>query len=215
VIIKNFDNFIFDLDGTIIDSALTIQNALEMALIENKIKLKNPFSIDIIGPPVETIVKNLDLNINESKINDIVLSFRNFYDSDPLKNTSLYPNIYQFLNNLKNNGKKIFIATNKSMKPTLIILKGLKIYKVFSDVYSPNKFFKKELLKKEMISEIILKYDLEKTKTVMIGDTLNDVYAAHNNNIKILGFLRGYEKDKINFSISCDYSFNDFNEISF
>ena len=66
----------------------------------------------------------------------------------------------------------------------------------FDDVYMVDKYANKKLTKTQMINEIILKYNLVKEKTIMIGDCLSDIEAAKQAGICSLAALWGYEKNK-------------------
>lgn len=86
---------------------------------------------------------------------------------------------------------KIFIATNKPTLVTKKILTNLKI-DVFNDVVSLDAVTGKKMNKTEMISYIINKWNLQKDTTLMVGDDVSDIIAAHNNGISAVAILGGY-----------------------
>ena len=53
------DNLIFDLDGTLFDSAPEILKCLKKVFLANKLESKNDFDESIIGPPLRETLKNL------------------------------------------------------------------------------------------------------------------------------------------------------------
>ena len=91
--------------------------------------------------------------------------------------------------------KKIFIATNKPKIPTMRLVQKLNIT-FFNDIYTTDKYDCKKLTKRQMIEEIISKHSLVKEKTIMVGDILSDIEAAHEAGIQSIGALWGYSSNK-------------------
>lgn len=192
-----YDNYIFDLDGTIINSQKDVFLCFAKAFEKANYKIdKSRLNPDVIGPPLKEIVKLIAPELNdEILINKICKIFRDIYDNDPNENTFVYEGIYKFLKKLKNNNKRVFIATFKPMNPTMMLVKKLNLEEFFDDIYGIDKFGK-NITKEEMIIDIISKYSLDRTKTVMIGDAATDVIAAKNAGINGIGVLWGYNSDK-------------------
>src|SRR5574344_1634677 len=92
-----YDNFIFDLDGTIINSSKEV--------------------LKLIAP---------DLN-EKTKIDEIEKIFHSIYDFDEKDITELYDGIYDLLTKLKKDGKKLFMATLKPKIPTERLLKQFNL----------------------------------------------------------------------------------------
>jgi phosphoglycolate phosphatase len=87
------------------------------------------------------------------------------------------------------------MATFKPMAPTLMLVKKLNIEHFFDDIYGIDKFGE-HITKKDMLVDIISKYNLNKERTVMIGDAATDMIAAKQSGIKGIGVLWGYGSDK-------------------
>ena len=79
-----FDNFIFDLDGTIINSSKEVFQCFAMAFESVNYDIdKTRLNPDIIGPPLKEIIKLIAPELNdENKINLICQNFRQIYDND-------------------------------------------------------------------------------------------------------------------------------------
>lgn len=194
---NNFDNFIFDLDGTLIDSSFEVLRCLEKAFNECNVKFdKDKLTTNIMGPSLAEIVKLVIPTLEDKQIiQNIVSRYRSLYDNDTNDQTQLYDGILNWLSYLKSTNKKIFIATNKPKIPTMRLIKSLNI-DFFNDIYTVDKYDNKKLTKQQMIEEIIEKYSLIKSKTVMIGDVLSDIDSAHQANISAIGALWGYSDNK-------------------
>lgn len=214
---KNYNNYIFDLDGTIINSAEEILKCLKLAYKNaDYVVNQEKFKAEIIGPPIRQIIKKVTPELSDNKkIEEIVKNFRNIYDNDKNDISFLYDGILEFLKTLKENNKKIFIATNKPKKPTMRILEHLKILNLFNDVYCIDSY-EKPMTKGEMIIEILAKYNLEKEESLMIGDAKSDIIAAKEADVNSAGVFWGYDEDKTTLEENADILIKDaadFNKI--
>lgn len=206
--LNNFENYIFDMDGTLINSSeevlLCLQKAFEKAGVEYE---TDKMSSDIIGPPLKQIIQNLAPNINDDDMAEVMKNFRQIYDYDEKDISVLYEGIEELVKGLKQDGKKLFIATFKPTIPTMRLV--AKFFpNTFDDVYTIDKFGK-QITKEEMIEDIVSRYGLEKSKTVMIGDAASDVIAAKNAGVTSIGVLWGYGSDKTKLLENADYVINE------
>ena len=65
-----------------------------------------------------------------------------------------------------------------------------------------------------MILDILEKYNLEKSETVMIGDALSDVQAAKKAGVLDIAVLWGYAKDKSSLVNDATYVVNNIEELN-
>jgi len=191
------DNYIFDLDGTLVDTSYEILQCLRQALNENFVEYdESKLNTDIMGPSLKEIIKLVVPELNDEKIiNNVVARYRFLYDYNNKDSSKLYAGMFDWLERLIKENKKIFIATNKPKIPTMRLVNSLNI-NFFNDILTPDKYSQdKRLNKQEMIEDIITKHKLCKEKTVMVGDVLSDIDSAHSAGIKAIGALWGYAKD--------------------
>lgn len=196
--ILDFENYIFDLDGTIIDSSKGVLSCFAQAFQKSNIQIdKTRLNSDVIGPPLKDILVNIHPAIkdDDKKVDEVILNFRSIYDNSENDDSSLYEGIEDFIKDLSKEGKKMFIATLKPTIPTIRILKYYGLYDYFEDIYTIDKF-SKNMKKSEMLKSILHDYRLENSKTVMIGDSIGDMQAAKDNTIYAVGVLWGYCYDK-------------------
>lgn len=197
---KDFDryqNYIFDLDGTLVNSSDEVMLCFKSAC-DNLGADINPktYNTDVIGPPLEEIFRTIIVdNSNDKLIKALVVEFNRIYDFDENDQSPMYENAYDWLTSLKKSGKRLFMATNKFLNPTVRLMKKFN-FDMFEDVYTIDKMAGRYISKQEMIESIIEKYGLEKSQTVMVGDTPGDVKSAHKAGIKAIGVLWGYGSDK-------------------
>lgn len=206
--LNSFDNYIFDLDGTLINSSEEVLLCFKKAFFNAGYPVdESRFTSDVIGPPLRQIIAIIAPDLTDEEIvSSVIKNFRTIYDYDENDISVLYDGIYDFVTNLKKDGKKLFIATFKPKIPAMRLVEKF-FPNIFDDVYTIDKFGK-QITKEEMINDIISKYGLDKTKTVMIGDAVSDVTAGKNAGITSVGVLWGYGSDKTELIKNADFVIN-------
>lgn len=198
------NNYILDLDGTIINSSNEVLLCFEKAFAQSNYKIdKSRLTPNVIGPPLKEIIKLIAPEINENDIEIVMENFRLIYDYDEHDISEYYSGVLEFLNKAKNSGKKLFIATYKPEKPTRRIEKQFKM-DMFEEIYTIDKFGE-HITKTQMINDILNKFNLKKEETVMIGDASSDVISAKEAGVTGIGVLWGYGDDKTNLIKNSDY----------
>ena len=188
---KKYDLYIFDLDGTLIDSSPGILNTVRYTL-----KLFNKTIPDIdtitsfIGPPLKQSFA-LHPEVSEKEAEKMVVAFRQEYKKGEILNANLYDGIVPLCQRLQDDGIKMAIATNK---PEQFAKKLVKHFHL--DGYIPvvcgadmeGKLKKADLIKKAM--ELSGIADVE--KVVMVGDTSGDAMAAEECGVDFIGVAYGF-----------------------
>ena len=207
ILFSRFDNIIFDLDGTLIDSAPSILNCLKKTLSIAHLKTNVSFlNCDLIGPTIVTILQNLCPTETTEKISYAVSVFRKTYDDCPFADCSVFPEAIHLLQQLRQEKKSLFMATNKPKKPTESLLSHLPLGS-FEAVFTPDIHEGKILSKTTALELLIKQLNLNKQKTVMVGDTVSDMISAKEAGIKSIAVLWGYEKNKELLHTCADFIF--------
>ena len=187
-----YKNFLFDLDGTLIDSAPGIRASFNIAY-QKVYDTECPKNIiNFIGPPINQVLTTVNGETNLEIINRFVEAFKQHYDSEGYKKSKLYDNVEWVLETLFKSELNVFIATNKRLKPTNLILEYLTIEKYFSNIYCPDILDQNFKNKTELIGHILKYNNLELSETIMIGDTIYDGIAADENMIDFALIEYGY-----------------------
>lgn len=189
--IFKINNIIFDLDGTLINSAGDVVYCLKKAYSSIPEFSNVEITESFIGPPLNELIKKITPDITEEQTHIITKEFRNCYDNSSFSKTRLCDGVYKLIRDLKHLNIKIFIATNKPFFVTRKILKNLNIDD-FDDIVSLDIVTGKKMDKTEMISYLINKWGIEKDATLMVGDDASDIIAAHNNGLRSVAKLGGY-----------------------
>lgn len=186
-------NIIFDLDGTLIDSAPGILSTLMFVVSEHKIDCIDKLKPEIVGPPLRELLVELTGRQVEQKILDsMAQTFISHYDAKGVFETTIYAGIPEMLRTLKNQKHKLFIATNKRIAPTQALTNFFSWNDYFEGIYALD-FFKPALKNKASLLQQILKtHGLILADTIYIGDRPEDYEAAIQAGIKFLRASWGY-----------------------
>lgn len=167
---------LFDLDGTVTDSALDLSISVNHMLT----------TLGFPEQPVETIygyigrgVRNMLTEAlgagNGALIEQGLRIFREHYWDHCLDNTRLYTGVEDVLKSLVNFKKAV--VTNKTFEFARKILEGLEIYDEFDVVLGGDNFpkLKPDPAPVQMACSILA---VDTGKALMVGDSINDILSA-------------------------------------
>ena len=179
---------IFDLDGTLTDSAEGITNSVK--LVMNHFNIPVP-GMDIlrtfVGPPLHGMfVKH---GLPEDRIDEAIEIFRGRYVSIGKYENKPYPGIYELLQTLKDHGHTLFVATSKPETQAKDILSHFDLSGYFDCICGAS--LDRSRVSKEEVLRYLLKSDPE-GEYLMVGDTVYDVVGAAALNIPTIGVSWGY-----------------------
>ena len=186
-------NWIFDFDGTLVDSAPAIKKCY--GIVTNKVAPKriNMVKNLLIGPTlIETAKKILGPEAID-KMDDFILQFKHEYDQILLSETKSYDNADQVLKELKSRGDKIAIATNKRKEPTFKLIKHLGWNDYFNWVECVNLENKLKKNKSDLVKTILLN-EVDFQNAFFVGDTINDGLCSKENNLRFIKASYGYSE---------------------
>jgi phosphoglycolate phosphatase len=185
-------SLVFDLDGTLIDSAPGIVAALQTAFTSIGRTLSSTDVRSVIGPPVRIMARRLDPTITDEEALAIERLYRTAYDEGAWQNTEAFPTVIQTLHTLSQTATRLFIATNKPRLPTLRILNHLGLETMFEDIVTRDSATPNFTSKPQMLASLIERHSLPAATTIMIGDTAEDAKAAHANHLRFVLMTYGY-----------------------
>ena len=214
--IKNFINkglLIFDLDGTIIDSKKDIINSFNFAFKKNNLKLINEaFFLKNASRGSDYFIKKnfKKKNIKRSFIDKINRDFISHYYKNCTKNTTCKKGLKIFLKKKKKNYVNI-ITTNKKKKIAEKICKKLNIFSYFDQIFGSDTLLNKKPSKKHL-DEILKKYNFNKSKILIFGDSEVDYKLSSHYKIKYILVKNGYTNKTYN-QIKHNLLINDYNNL--
>jgi phosphoglycolate phosphatase len=201
---------IFDFDGTLVDSEITIYQCFQGIT-----KHLAPERIDyakniLIGPPLlETASEILGPN-QQAKLDEFVKLFIEMHDEHAIENTQPYPGVIETLKKLSLKGILMAVATNKRYEPTIKLINHFDWQKYFTSIEcsdSQNQIKNKD----EMIQEILKNNNFN--KAFFIGDTVNDGLSANLNQLPFILAQYGYGQDQDWSKVNIKKEIQNFSEI--
>ena len=201
--LKKFELIIFDLDGTLVDSAKDIMIANNKTLEKfgyKPISFKNVKHIIGQGIRVNIIrsLKMQNVKINKKKENEMYDFFFSFYKKNLYVKSKIYGGLNSFLKNLKKQGYKLAVCSNKLEVLTKIVLKKTKLLKYFDFVAGGDTFAHRKP-HPSVLNNVIKNFKINKNNVLFIGDSEHDYYSALNSNIKFCLKTKGFTNKPISF----------------
>ena len=184
--------FLFDLDGTIIDSSKGITNAVKYSLNILGYEIPNQEILNkFIGPPLDDSYSKY-FGMDEVICNKAIKYFKKYYDEKGMYELKIYDDLEELLSKLSKK-YRLYVATSKDEKNANKIIKNLKIDKYFN--YIAGASLETGRSRKEDVIKYLLqreKENLKNNEIIMVGDTKFDIIGANMNNMKSIGVLYGF-----------------------
>jgi phosphoglycolate phosphatase len=201
---------IFDLDGTLVDSAPTVLRLLNQ--IRGMLKLE-PIDLEKISHLLSHGGENMVAEAIGSRVNiDHYLSvFRDLYVNDDLKGESLFPGVLDYLEYLKDHKIKIAICSNKPEHLLVKVLGHHQIDGYFDAIIGAKPSIPKKP-SPESIKYLLNKLNIPSSEAILIGDSRVDQQAAQSAGIKFCFFEGGYD-DGV-FRDNIDITFKIYKELT-
>ncbi len=185
-------HIIFDLDGTLIDSASSVLATFEATLLAHGIESKVDLGSSLIGPPLYETLMKLTGAEDPKLLDALADTFKSLYDTSGYKQSRVYPGVPELLSKINQRNIPTYIATNKRLIPTRLILKHFGWSQQFKTTYTLDGLEKPHANKSEMLSHIMRKIGCDPIHTAYIGDKFEDGIAADENNIFFFYACWGY-----------------------
>lgn len=189
---RPYTHILFDLDGTLIDSAPAILASFRDAFARAGISPVRSIDDSIIGPPLTETLQLLAGSTDAALIAQLAEHFKASYDTEGYKATSAYPGITELLAGLKGAGLHLSIATNKRIHPTRLILEHLGWAGFFDHVYALDLFTPRLPHKAAMIERLMHDQQIPASQAVYIGDRPEDGHSADANALPFIAACWGY-----------------------
>ncbi len=201
---------IFDLDGTLLDTAMSICNTLNLTLAELNLPLLEKSQIlGAVGMPLKEILAPLQLPIEAQAT--VVQRFRELLLMNIRQGVNTFSGVIQFVTKLEANSVQLSVATSK---PTLLAKESIK----FSALGSFNfTILGSDGLKPKPDPEIVRKVIDQHPgvrNVVMFGDRVEDVLAARAAGIPSVGIAQSaHSTNELLFS-GANLAYHNFDEIN-
>lgn len=185
-----FQLVIFDFDGTLIDSKYDIATSVNLTLKDMGLPTRSHEEIfSFVGDGVKRLLRLSVGEGNDARYEESLTIFREHYLTHCLDSTQFYAGLDRVFDILKDKTKAL--ATNKSLEYTLRIVDGLGVRDTFSSIECPIDLSD---LKPDpgMLFRILDQLEVDPEKTILVGDSTNDMRAAKAAGIRACAVGYGY-----------------------
>ena len=177
----------FDLDNTLINNREGIVDSFNHALQQFDLPVMNKDDIEkMIGIPLHQMFST----INKTYVQDLVLSFREYYGSKGIYQGHLITGVKNKLQELSNAGFIMGVITSKKQEMAEKMVEILKIRKFFDYVMGETDE-RKELGKLDPSLKLFFQKNYPNYHVIVIGDHPKDVMLSNNLVCPFIGVLTG------------------------
>ncbi|HZP99537.1 MAG TPA: HAD-IA family hydrolase [Reyranella sp.] len=183
-IASRFDTVLYDLDGTLIESAKDMQVAVSHVLADHGLPPATEEDMRAFmgqGSKVtmQRAFAKYGKNLDDTALSAVTREFVRYYEADPVSNTFAFPGVVDVVAHFGRLGLKQGVCTNKFEKPSRMILDHLKLMPPITDVAGADTFAPVRKPDPRHILMLLERMGSTKERSVMVGDSIHDVEAAH------------------------------------
>jgi len=184
----------FDLDGTLVDSAADIHAALEIAMADLGLRSVGEQQVrEWIGRGASRLVHcaieqaNADPALHSRLLDQFMLR----YQSHVCTNSQVYDGVLRCLEYCQTQHLHLACITNKPLRPAKLLLSQLNLLKYFSLVLGGDSLDHRKPHPAPLLHALAY-YDVLPDQAIMVGDSRNDVEAAHAAGMACIALSYGY-----------------------
>ena len=187
---------LFDLDGTLVDSATDLHRAMNMSLNALQLPTVTEAQVRIwVGKGTalfcQSTLQHLTGKVDPAQQQQLLETFLKIYNADPCVETQPFDGILEFLEWGLAQKKTMICVTNKPELPARAIVDHLGMTHYFADVIGGDRFEERKPHPRQLL-HCVEQYAQSKGQVLMIGDSSNDVEAARRAGIDCVVVSYGY-----------------------
>jgi phosphoglycolate phosphatase len=207
---------IFDLDGTLVDTAPDLVAALNSVLTAEGHQPINTTDLrHLVGHGVRAMFEHAFLraaqNVPPERIAGLTEQFLIFYRTNIARGSKPFPRVPETLDELTTAGAGLGVCTNKAQDLTELLLNELSLSRHFPAVVGGGRtpFSKPD---PRHVLEVLKELNGQRTRAVFVGDSAVDVQAARAADIPVIAMSYGYTPVPAN-ELGADAVLDDFAEL--
>ena len=186
--------FIFDFDGTLVDSEQAIYQCFQSItkqLAPNRVEYAKNI---LIGPPLRDTASEILGPEHQDSLDEFVELFIEMHDDQVIQHTQPYPDVIEVLKQLYTQNIPMAVATNKRLAPTQKLMDHFGWNDYFSFIECSDS--RNEMRNKDAMIQDIINQNISFQGSYFIGDTVNDGLSANLNQLPFIKACYGYGRDQ-------------------
>lgn len=169
------DLFIFDLDGTLVESRSDISKAINASLISVGSVARPGSQIHpLIGRPLDGIFEALLPSDMRDKVEEAARHYRSYYFKNCARDSYVYPGAIRCLEELS--GRRLAVATTKKTFQAMRVAEIFELLPYFEVVQGSDDIPHKP--DPAIVNLVLQKTRVSPHRALMIGDTVMDIRAG-------------------------------------
>jgi HAD superfamily hydrolase (TIGR01509 family) len=210
-VIPAFPVYLFDIDGTLLDSAQDICGAVQQTLdtVPDCPPVTYEFLKSYIGRHLFDLFGDVFPGAPQSRLDELLLQYRQFYPARGHSLTSIYPGVAEGLAAL---GGRKGTATTKGSPTTRAVLEQFGLLPFFDHVQGTDGFPCKPA--PDVIFTALKGLGAKTEDCLFVGDSPADMEAGHRAGVKTCAVTYGYGKREALAAFQPDYWVDDLRELS-
>lgn len=189
-----FSCILFDLDGTIVDSAPGITATLAYTFEQLRLPVPSPAElVAYVGPPILDSFRDLARFTPEQSRRALEI-YRVQYLKTGVFDATVYPGVADVLKAIRAHDVPLSLATSKPETPATLILEHYDLLKYF-DVITGASDDEKRSAKADVVEEALKRlteHGADISRPVMVGDRHHDVVGAAAHEVPTIFVRWGY-----------------------
>ena len=185
---------VFDLDGTLIDTAADIHAVLAEVLLEAGHEAPDLAAVRaMFGDGARVLIERAVARVRAGgDVDELLRRFTRRYGEVPCRHSAPYPGAVALLEALRARGMRLGLCTNKPQAPTLGLLEALNLSQAFDAVIGGDMLEGVRKPDPAHLGAVLTALHATPEAAVMIGDSRNDLLAARGAGVRCVLVSFGY-----------------------
>ena len=198
-LVQRYEVLVFDLDGTLVDSAGDISRTLSLSLVDCGLPpLATGARLADLFSPLPEIVQSVLTLRGEITVNaqEVVVAYHRRQKSPSYGASALYPGVSGFLLACQQRGHRMAVCTNKVQAQAVHLLHHFGLLDYFTDVIGGDT----AATAKPSAAPLLLTLErltATPAQALMFGDTHVDAICAHQSQVDFVWHRNGYGGDEV------------------
>lgn len=201
----DYNTILFDLDGTLLNTLDDLYESVNAILKQERYELRTLEEIRaFIGDGAKMLMtRSLPRSSPEEEVSRCLELFRCHYVTNMNNSTSPYEGIMELLKELKGQGFKIGVVSNKPDEATKEMCR--MFFDGIVDAATGDNHERKKKPAPDNVFEVMRQLGAVPEKTLYVGDSDTDIITARNAGLKSVGVTWGFRAKELLIAEGADY----------
>jgi phosphoglycolate phosphatase len=192
---------VFDLDGTLADTAPDLVEALNHVLVSEGLPLVDfGTARAYVGHGARVLIERAhaahDIELSEEQTTDLVEQFVGYYSQNIADHSVLFPHVLDAMERMEEDGWRFAVCTNKMESLARQLLDAMDMTERFEAICGGDTFTERKPNGQHILKTIAAAGGDAK-RAVMVGDSGPDIFAAKDAGVPVIAVSFGYSHEPV------------------